>query len=213
MSSIFLNALGGARLYPLTDRYLSGLSHADQVSHLADGTVLLVQLREKLLSPLEFYGEAAAAMQVARERGLKVIINDRVDIALALRADGVHLGQDDLPPEAARSLLGPEVMIGFSTHSLEQARLAAKMPIDYIAIGPIFATATKQASESPVGLDGLQRVRQIVGKTPLVAIGGITSEKSQDVIDAGADAVAVISDLWSSPGQVNALTRRLVHKL
>ncbi len=213
MSSIFLNALGGAPLYPLTDRCLSGLSHADQVSHLADGNVLLVQLREKLLSPLEFYGEAAAAMQVARARGLKVIINDRVDIALALRADGVHLGQDDLPPEAARSLLGPEVMIGFSTHSLEQARLAAKMPIDYIAIGPIFATATKQASGSPVGLAGLQRVRQIVGKTPLVAIGGITSEKSQDVIDAGADAVAVISDLWSSPGQITALTRRLLQKL
>ena len=86
-------------------------------------------------------------MRVARERGLKVIINDRVDIALALKADGVHLGQDDLPPEAARRLLGPEAIIGFSTHNLDQARLAAKMPVDYIAIGPIFATSTKQGSE------------------------------------------------------------------
>ncbi len=212
MSSIFLNALAGTRLYPLTDRCLSGLSHAEQVSHLSNGGVLLVQLREKLLSPLEFYEEAAAALLVARERGVKVIVNDRVDIALALGADGVHLGQDDLPPEAARRLLGPEVIIGFSTHNLEQARLATKMPIDYIAIGPIFATSTKQASASPVGLVGLKRVRQIVGKTPLVAIGGITSENSQDVVDAGADAVAVISDIWSSPGQLAAHTRRILHR-
>lgn len=211
MSSIFLNALAGTRLYPLTDRCLSGLSHAEQVSHLSKGGALLVQLREKLLSPLEFYREAAAALRVARERGVKIIINDRVDIALALKADGVHLGQDDLPPEAARRLLGPEVIIGFSTHNFEQARLAAKLPIDYIAIGPIFATSTKQASESPAGLTGLQRVRQAVGKTPLVAIGGITSENSQDVIDAGADAIAVISDIWSSPGEVVAHTRRLLH--
>ena len=211
MSSIFLNALAGSRLYPLTDRCLSGLSHAEQVSQLSEAGVLLVQLREKLLSPLEFYREAAEALRVAREQGVKIIINDRVDIALALKADGVHLGQDDLPPEAARRLLGSEVIIGFSTHNLEQARLAAKMPIDYIAIGPIFATSTKQAPESPVGLTGLERVRQIAGKTPLVAIGGITSENSQDVIDAGADAIAVISDIWSSQGDVAAHTRRLLH--
>jgi len=212
MSSTFLNALAGTRLYPLTDRSLSGLSHAEQVSHLADGGVLLVQLREKLLSPLEFYEEAAAALLVARERGVKLIVNDRVDIALALRADGVHLGQDDLPPEAARRLLGPEVIIGFSTHNLEQAQLATRLPIDYIAIGPICATFTKQASGPLVGLDGVQRVRQIVGATPLVAIGGITSENSQDVIDAGADAVGVIADIWSSPGDVAARTRRLIYK-
>jgi len=212
MSSTFLNALAGTRLYPLTDRSLSKLSHAEQVSQLTNGGVLLVQLREKLLSPLKFYQEAAAALLVARERGVKLIVNDRVDIALALRADGVHLGQDDLPPEAARRLLGPEVIIGFSTHNLEQARLATKLPIDYIAIGPIFATSTKQASGPPVGLDGVERVRQVVGATPLVAIGGITSENSQDVIDAGADAVAVIGDIWSSPGNVAARTRRLLHK-
>lgn len=210
MSSIFLNALSGTRLYPLTDRYLSGRSHAEQVSHLSRGGVLLVQLREKFLSPREFHREAATALRVAHERGVKIIINDRVDIALALKADGVHLGQGDLTSEAARRLLGSEVIIGFSTHNLEQARLAAKMPIDYIAVGPIFGTSTKQASDPPVGLIGLQRVRQIVGQTPLVAIGGITSENSQDVIDAGADAVAVISDIWSSPDQVAAHTRRFL---
>ena len=212
MGSIFLNALAGTRLYPLTDRRLSALSHAQQVSYLSDIGVPLVQLREKLLSPLEFYAEAAAAMAVARERGIKVIINDRVDIALALKADGVHLGQDDLPPEVARRILGPEFIIGFSTHNIEQARFAAEMPIDYVAIGPIFATSTKTASDPPVGLAGLQRVRQILGTTPLVAIGGITSANSLDVVEAGADAVAMISDIWASPGQLPGQTKRLLQK-
>lgn len=213
MSSIFLNALAGTRLYPLTDRRLSGLSHAEQVSHLSDGGATLVQLREKLLSPIEFYREAAEALCVARERGVKIIINDRVDIALAIKAHGVHLGQDDLPPEAARRLLGPEVIIGFSTHNLDQALLSAKMPIDYIAIGPIFPTSSKQASESPVGLNGLRQVRQAVGKIPLVAIGGITSETSQDVLDAGANAISVISHIWTSSEQVAAETKRLLHRI
>ncbi len=213
MSSIFLNTLADTRLYPLTDRRLSGLSHAEQVSHLSEGGATLVQLREKILSPLEFYREAAEALRVARERRVKIIINDRVDIALALKADGVHLGQDDLPPEAARELLGPEVIIGFSTHNLEQALLSTKMPIDYIAIGPIFSTATKQSSEPAVGLDGLGQVRQAVGEISLVAIGGITSQNSKDVLDAGADAIAVISDIWTSSGQFAAQTERLLHRI
>src|SRR2546423_11225410 len=158
MNSIFLNALAGTRLYPITDRRLSGLSHAEQVSRLSDGGATLVQLREKILSPLEFFREAAKALCIARERGLKIIINDRVDIALALKASGVHLGQDDLTPEAARRLLGPGVILGFSTHNLAQARLAVKMPIDYIAIGPIFRTSSKHMSESPVGLEVLSEV-------------------------------------------------------
>ena len=213
MSSIFLKALAGSRLYPLTDRGLSGLSHAEQVLHLSDGGATLVQLREKILSPFEFFREAAKALCVARERGLKIIINDRVDIALALKASGVHLGQDDLPPEAARRLLGPEVILGVSTHNLDQARMSAKMPIDYIAIGPIFRTSSKQASESPVGLDGLSQIRQVVGKIPLVAIGGITSETSQDVLDAGADAIAIIRDIWTSSRQAAAQTERLLHRI
>jgi thiamine-phosphate pyrophosphorylase len=212
MSSTFTNALAGTRLYPLTDRYLSHLSHAEQVSHLGKAGARIVQLREKLLPPFEFYQEAAFALRVARDLGIKIIINDRVDIALALKADGVHLGQADLPPEAARRLLGPKAMIGISTHNPEQARLAAKMPIDYIAIGPIFATSSKQASETPIGLTVLRQVRHIVGQIPLVAIGGIRAEKGQDVLDAGADAVAVISDIWSSPGGDNAHARALLQR-
>jgi thiamine-phosphate pyrophosphorylase len=213
MSSLFLSTLANTRLYPLTDRRLSGLSHAEQVSHLSNGGATVVQLREKILSPFEFYREAAEAVYIARERGIKIIINDRVDIALALQADGVHLGQDDLPAEAARELLGPEVIIGFSTHNLAQALLSTKMPIDYIAIGPIFSTATKQSSEPALGLDGLSQVRQAVGEILLVAIGGITSQNSQAVLDAGADAIAVISDIWKASGQVAAHTEILLHRV
>ena len=196
MSSNFLNALAGTRLYPLTDRALSGLSHAEQVLRLSKAGAKVVQLREKVLSPRDFYLEAEAALLVARARGIKVIINDRVDIAVALRADGVHLGQDDMPPEAARRLLGPDVIIGFSTHNLEQARHAAKLPVDYIALGPIFATSTKQSSNPPVGLSGLRDAREAIGAIPLVAIGGITFDNRDDVLGAGADATAIIRDIW-----------------
>src|SRR5688500_17076088 len=160
MSSLFLNALANTRLYPLTDRGLSGLSHAEQVSHLSAAGATLIQLREKVLSSLQFYEEAAEALRVARESGVKIIINDRVDIALALQADGVHLGQDDLPPEAARELLGPDAIIGVSTHTLEQASISTKLPVDYIAIGPIFSTSTKQSSNLAVGVDGLGQIRR-----------------------------------------------------
>src|ERR1044072_867368 len=112
MSSTFLAALGGSQLYPLTDRLLSGFSHADQVLQLSAGGAKLVQLREKIATSAEFYESASSALPAARAGGVKVIINDRVDIALALKADGVHLGQDDLPAEAARSLLGSDAIIG-----------------------------------------------------------------------------------------------------
>ena len=212
-SSNFLSALAGTRLYALTDRQLSGLSHAEQVLQLSEGGATLVQLREKCLSPLEFYIEAQAAMRVARARGVKVLINDRVDIALALQADGVHLGQEDLPPEAARRILGPGAIIGFSTHDPEQVRLAAQMPVDYIALGPIFATSTKQTLDPSVGLGGLRSARQAIGTIPLVAIGGITLENCEAVLDAAADAIAVVSDLWIPNGQAASQTNRLLHRL
>lgn len=210
MSSNFLDALAGSRLYPLTDRNLSGLSHADQLLQLSDGGATLVQLREKTVSPLEFYAQADTALRIAREWGLKVIINDRVDIALTLKADGVHLGQDDLPPDAARRLLGPNAIIGFSTHNPTQALAAMQMPIDYMAIGPIFPTATKERSMEPIGLEGLRLVRQAVGTTPLVAIGGITVENSWSVMNAGADALAVISGIWKPSGQAKIQIKRFL---
>ena len=183
------------KLYPLTDRRLSGLTHAEQVARLCAGGATFIQLREKHLAPGEFYAEAAAALRVARAEGAQLIINDRADIALALGADGVHLGQDDLDPAAARSLLGPEAIMGFSTHTVAQALSAAHLPLDYLAIGPIFSTPTKENPDPVIGLEGLRRVRKAIGALPLVAIGGITPENAPAVLAAGADAVAVTSAL------------------
>src|SRR6185295_4846071 len=132
-----------------------------------------------------FYEQARAAQQ----SGVQLIINDRVDIALAVGAAGVHLGQDDLSPEAARKLLGPQAIIGYSTHNLEQAITAIQQPIDYLAIGPIFATTTKIDTAPVLRLEGLRAVRQAIGDFSLVAIGGINATNARDVIDAGADSV------------------------
>jgi thiamine-phosphate pyrophosphorylase len=197
------------KLYPVTDRRLSGLSHAEQVARLIDGGATFIQLREKHLSPREFYVEAVEALRVARARGARLIINDRTDIALALGADGVHLGQDDMPPEAARALLGEGAVIGCSTHSVEQAIAAARLPVDYIAIGPVFATTSKENPDPQVGLEGLRRVRETVPSLPLVAIGGVTRENAPSVFNAGVDSVAVISALLvrEDPAEITRLTR------
>lgn len=201
------------KLYPITDARFSGLSHAEQVARLSAGGATLIQLREKHLSPREFYKAAEEALAVARERNVRLIINDRADIALALGADGVHLGQSDLPPEAARELLGERAIIGFSTHSIEQAEEAARQPVDYIAIGPIFVTSSKENPDPLVGLEGLRRVRQAVGLTPLVAIGGITPETAHEVIAAGADSIAVISSLLQEPVKIAERVRELMSSL
>ena len=201
------------KLYPITDARLSGLSHAEQVRRLSAGGADLIQLREKHLAPREFYREAEDALSIARALGVLLIINDRVDIALALKADGVHLGQDDLPPDAARALLGEQAIIGFSTHTVEQARAAARMPVDYIAIGPVFETSSKENPDPVVGLDGLRRVRQEVGAIPLVAIGGISPDSIGKVLEAGADTVAVIGLLLSNPPLIEARTREILSSL
>ena len=196
MSSNFIQAFGSTHLYPITDQTLSGLSHAEQVLLLSKCGATVIQLREKIEPAVKFFGQAEEAVRVAHDLGVKIIINDRVDIALAVKAAGVHLGQEDLPPDAARRILGNNAIIGFSTHSLQQAQLATQMPVDYIAIGPIFSTTTKQSTNAPVGLDGLARVREALGAMPLVAIGGITSENIGAVVNAGADVVAMIGDIW-----------------
>jgi thiamine-phosphate pyrophosphorylase len=181
---------------------------------LADGGATLVQLREKNLPAFDFYNEAKAALVVARERGVTLIINDRVDLALALRASGVHLGQDDLPPDAARRLLGNDAIIGYSTHNVAQAIAAAVLPIDYVAIGPILPTGTKANPDPVVGLDGLRAVRKAIGAMPLVGIGGITQANARTVIDAGADSVALISALLSGgPAAISDRYRTLSRNL
>ena len=198
------------RIYPLTDTQISGLSHAEQIRLLSLGGATLIQLRDKDQPARKFYEQAIAA---AENTGAQLIINDRVDLALATGVQGVHLGQDDLPPQAARKLLGAEAIIGYSTHTVEQARHALTLPIDYIAIGPIFETATKSDTFPTLDLEGLKAVRKVVGHFPLVAIGGISHANAREVIEAGADSVAVISALLSDPARIVDATRALLQSL
>jgi thiamine-phosphate pyrophosphorylase len=200
-------------LYPLTDVSICGLSHSEQVRRLAAGGASLIQLREKRLATKDFFVAAEAALKVARELGVRLIINDRVDIALAIKADGVHLGQDDLSPQSARSLLGPEAIIGFSTHNLSQATEAANLPIDYVAIGPIFPTGTKSDTSPLVGLAAIKEIGQVVNGKPLVAIGGINPSNVRQVLDAGANSVAVVSCLLSDPLAISERTVSLLKML
>jgi thiamine-phosphate pyrophosphorylase len=199
------------KLYPITDTRLSRLSHAEQVEQLAAGGATLVQLREKLAPPREFYEAALDAVRVARALGVRLIINDRVDIALAVDADGVHLGQDDLPIARARALVGADRIVGFSTHNVKQALEADSAAVDYIAIGPIFQTTTKANPDPTVGLELIREVKAQLTK-PLVAIGGITLESAPAAIAAGAAGVAIIADLCAM-GDIADRTRQYLSRL
>lgn len=203
------------KLYPITDRRLSGLSHAEQVARLCEGGATLVQLREKHLPPRQFYAEVFEALKVARSFGARLFINDRVDVALASGADGVHVGQDDMPPETARLLVGQRMAVGFSTHNVEQAVAAARLPLDYVAIGPVFDTSSKERPAPVIGVEGVRRVRAAVGSDiKLVAIGGITPETAPAALEAGADSVAVIGALLSSdPAEITRRTRSFLSAL
>lgn len=198
------------KIYPITDTRITNLSHAEQVKLLIEGSAKFIQLREKFLSPGDFFAQTEEAISVAREHNVKIIINDRVDIALALKADGVHLGQDDLPPEKVREILGENAIIGFSTHSVEQAIEAVKLPIDYVAIGPVFATKTKENPDAIVGIEGVRQVRNAIGEFPLVAIGGITSENFREVFKAGANSLAIISEILSPPENISENLKNLL---
>ena len=189
------------RVYPITDAQLSALSHKDQVKRLIDAGAKLIQLRDKYAATRDFYQDAEAALRVARDQDVSLIINDRVDIALALKAHGVHLGQTDLPAPAARRLLGDRAIIGLSTHNVEQVQVARRQPLDYIAFGPVFPTQTKEAPEPTTGLRILKTVRHLTDLR-LVAIGGISPENAPDVFAAGADAVATISNIVKEPDKI-----------
>ncbi|HEX7288749.1 MAG TPA: thiamine phosphate synthase [Candidatus Angelobacter sp.] len=170
---------------------------------LLRGGATLLQYRDKTSDVRRFLSCARELRRITRDRAL-LIINDRVDIALACEADGVHLGQDDLSPAAARRILDAtrkkDLLIGFSTHNLSQVKEANSFPIDYLAVGPVFATASKVNPDPVIGLEGVREARQAT-TLPLVAIGGITRNNCLQVGQAGADAVAVISDLFESPAK------------
>ena len=166
------------------------------------GGARFLQVRAKTASGAALLEMCEAVVERAHAAGAVVIVNDRADIARFARADGVHLGQDDLPPAMARQVLGGEAMLGYSTHTLEQVRAAIRLPLDYIAIGPIFGTASKDTGFSAVGTELVRQARALLSEagldTPIVAIGGITLERAAAVIEAGAASVAVISDLLST---------------
>jgi len=151
-------------------------------------------------------GNARRMLDEARElrtrlgTSVKLIMNDRADLCLAANFDGLHLGQDDLTPESARRIIGPDRWLGVSTHNPEQLAEAAQTSADYLAIGPVFATGSKANPDPVVGLEGVRRARELTRKR-LVAIGGITRGNARSVIEAGADSVAVISDLLRAPGK------------
>jgi thiamine-phosphate diphosphorylase len=158
-----------------------------------EGGARFLQLRMKQDTGGAFAELGERLVAAARESGASVVVNDRVDIALMCGASGVHVGQDDLPVADVRRLAGPHRIVGLSTHDARQVDAALALPIDYLAVGPIFATGTKQTGYGPRGLD---LVRTAAGRgRPVVAIGGITLRTATQVIDAGATAVAVISDL------------------
>lgn len=196
-------------LYPIID-FSCFAAKPDPISALLDfaGKLLnagatVIQYRDKLSPPQRVLSAARELRRITGNRA-KLIINDYPDLCLAAEANGVHLGQDDLSPTGARTIFTAaeqdQLWIGFSTHNLEQVRLAGSMPIDYLAVGPVFSTSSKANPDPIIGLDGVRKARQATSK-PLVAIGGITRANCAQVREAGADSVAVISDLLESPAK------------
>jgi thiamine-phosphate pyrophosphorylase len=169
---------------------------------LLDGGASFIQLRDKEASGRELLDQAIACLKLTREAGATLIINDRVDVALTAGADGVHLGQDDLSVDEAREILGEDKIIGVSTHSIDQFRAALETSANYIALGPVFPTLTKENTVPVVGLELVREARKLTDR-PLVAIGGINLGRAPEVIEAGADCVAVISALYPLPEKVD----------
>jgi thiamine-phosphate pyrophosphorylase len=185
------------RLNAIADADVSaraGRGVVDMAAAFLDGGARFLQVRGKRLPGRDLLDAAAAIVRLARPRGALVIVNDRADIAKLAGAAGVHLGQDDLSPAAARSILGPAAIIGRSTHTLAQVERAAREPVDYIAVGPVFATRTKEIPEyEPLGVETVTAAAR-AGR-PIVAIGGITLDSAGSILAAGAASVAVIGDL------------------
>lgn len=194
------------RFYPILDTSCFASMHA-----LLDAAEQLVAAGAQVLQYRNKSGDAARMLIEARElrervlfsekgEAVKLIMNDRPDLCLGADFEGVHVGQDDLSPESARRIVGPERWLGVSTHNPQQVIQADQTAADYLAIGPVFGTASKANPDPVVGLEGVREARRLTQK-PLVAIGGITRANCREVIDAGADSVAVISDLVKEPGR------------
>ena len=186
------------KLYLVTDQAsLRGRRLADVVQAAVQGGVSCVQLREKTLGTRDFVELALALMDLLAPHQVPLVINDRIDVALACGAHGVHLGQSDMPVVLARRLLPAQVFLGLSVESMQDVQRTQRQPVDYLGVSPVFATPTKTDTATPWGLDGLRQVRHMT-PLPLVAIGGIGLGNATEVLSAGADGLALVSALCSA---------------
>jgi len=185
-------------LYAIVDAaFLRGRPVGSVVGELARGGAGLLQLRVKGETDRRFLELAKEAVLAAREAGVPLLVNDRADIARIVGADGIHLGQEDLTPDEARRLLPDGALLGLSTHGEKELEASAAEPLDYVAIGAVFPTSSKERPDPVVGLEGVRRARSLT-KRPLVAIGGINMRNAREVVRAGADGLAVISALMGA---------------
>jgi thiamine-phosphate pyrophosphorylase len=203
------------RLYAIADTQV--LSAREVSLHqfaldLRAAGVELLQYRNKSASPQHILRAAAELREAFKGSACRLILNDRADLAVLAQFDGVHVGQDDLSPIDAKTVVGSSRWVGVSTHNDEQVRAAEQSCADYVAIGPVFATGTKADPDPVVGLDGVRRARELTSK-PLVAIGGITRANARSVIDAGADSIAVISSLFAPGESVEQVARDFLELL
>jgi len=196
-------------IYLVTDRTsLSGKSLDDVILHAVKGGAAMVQLREKNVSTRFFIEEALRLKKILAPFGVPLIINDRVDVALAVGVAGVHIGQEDMPYPFARKLLGPGAIIGLSVETPDQVEAAEAFDVSYLGVSAIFATPTKTDTRNHWGLDGLRKVRAMT-RHPLVAIGGINASNAAEVMRAGADSLAIVSAICSAPDPQKATERLL----
>jgi thiamine-phosphate pyrophosphorylase len=197
------------RIYPITDKALAGrTSHCSILKDLVRGGARLVQIRDKSTPLPELYPDLMKCADFAEAQGVTLIVNDRCDLALSCRAAGVHLGQEDLPPHVARSILGGRRIIGLSAHSVSQIRRALNLPIQYLGFGPVYPTSTKSDAAPAVGLHGLKTACRL-STLPVVAIGGIGLGQVQEVLNAGAASAAVISALMAAKNIAREMDRFL----
>jgi len=198
------------RLYPILDTeslHGRGVTLETAAAAFLEGGAGILQIRHKGHWSRGFFESAQQVARLCRDAGVPLIVNDRADFALLLEA-GLHVGQDDLAPGDARGLLGPGAAIGFSSHNPDQLSAADGEPVDYVAFGPVFPTASKRNPDPVVGLEQIRRCRALTGK-PLVGIGGITLENALDVLGAGADSVAVIAGLLPQSPTARSLRERM----
>ena len=197
------------RLYLVTDRPLSLGRDLDWiVAEAVRGGTTMVQLREKEADTRDFVALGLKLKELLTPLGVPLLINDRIDVALAVDADGVHIGQSDMPYTIARRLLGPDRIIGLSVETMDEVAEANALDVDYVAVSPVYGTPTKTDTAEPFGLEGLRKAAAL-SRHPVVAIGGMNERTAADVFAAGADGIAVVSAICSAPDPCSAARRLL----